>query len=356
MIIMIKTKSYAGFSADTPLKFHEFNRRDLGDYDIHIKIQYCGVCHSDIHSVRGEWGGAVYPLVPGHEIVGTVEQVGAKVSRYKPGATVGVGCMVNSCGQCQPCKDHKEQRCDQGAVFTYNSVDQDGQTTKGGYSDHIVVHEKFVLSVPENLNLAAAAPLLCAGITTYSPLKYWKIKKGDKVGVIGLGGLGHMAVKFASSLGATVVVLTTSPEKKAAALKMGADEVIISSQLDTMQKHLNSFDFMLDTVSAPHDVNLYLDLLKPEKTLCMLGIAPEPHSISSTSLILKQKNLSGSLIGGIADTQEMLNYCGKHHIECDIEIIPIQKINEAYERIMRGEVQYRFVIDMQSLQDDRLPV
>lgn len=349
---MIKTKSYAGFSADTPLKFYEFNRRDLGDHDIHIKIQYCGICHSDIHTVRDEWAGAVYPLVPGHEIVGTVEQVGAMVTRYKPGATVGVGCMVNACGHCSPCKDHKEQRCEQGAIFTYNSLDHDGQTTKGGYSDNIVVHEKFVLSIPDNLNLAAAAPLLCAGITTYSPLKYWNIGKGDKVGIIGLGGLGHMAVKFASAMGANVVVLTTSPEKKTAALKMGAHEVIISSQLDELQQHHNSFDFLIDTVSATHDVNLYLDLLKPEKTLCMLGVAPEPLPISAASLIYKQKSLSGSLIGGVAETQEMLNYCGEHHIECDIEMIPIQKINEAYERIMRGDVQYRFVIDMQSLQDE----
>ncbi len=352
---MIKTRSYAGFSADSPLKFYEFNRRELGEHDVHIKIKYCGICHSDIHTVRNEWGGAVYPLVPGHEIVGVVEKVGAKVTRYQPGATVGVGCMVGSCGHCQPCKEHKEQRCDK-SVFTYNSVEQDGQTTKGGYSDSIVVHEDFVLSVPDNLDLAAAAPLLCAGITTYSPLKYWKVGKSDKVGVIGLGGLGHMAVKLASSMGAQVVVLTTSPEKKAAALKMGAHEVIISSQLEEVKKHLNSFDFMIDTVSAPHDVNLYLDLLKPEKTLCMVGISPQPHPVSSKSLIFKQKNLSGSLIGGIAETQEMLNYCGKHQIECDIEIIPIQKINEAYERVMRGDIQYRFVIDMQSLQDDHLPV
>lgn len=347
---MIKTKSYAGMSADTPLKFYEFNRRALGEHDVHIKIKYCGICHSDIHSVRNEWKGAVYPLVPGHEIVGVVEAVGAKVSRYKPGAIVGVGCMVGSCGVCQPCKDHKEQRCDQGAVFTYNSVEEDGQTTKGGYSDNIVVSEKFVLAMPENINLAAAAPLLCAGITTYSPLKHWKIGASDKVGVIGLGGLGHMAVKLASSMGAEVVVFTTSPDKKDAALKMGAHSVVFSHQAETMQLHLNTFDFILDTVSAPHDVNVYLALLKPEKTLCMLGISPEPHQIASGSLVFGQKNLSGSLIGGIAETQEMLDYCGKHQIECDIELIPIQTINEAYERVLRGDVAYRFVIDMESLE------
>ena len=337
-------------SADTPLKFYEFNRRALGEHDVHIKIKYCGICHSDIHSVRNEWKGAVYPLVPGHEIVGVVEAVGAKVSRYKPGAIVGVGCMVGSCGVCQPCKNHKEQRCDQGAVFTYNSVEEDGQTTKGGYSDNIVVSEKFVLALPENLNMAAAAPLLCAGITTYSPLKHWNIGALDKVGVIGLGGLGHMAVKLASSMGAEVVVFTTSPDKKDAALKMGAHSVVLTQRAENMQPHLNSFDFILDTVSAPHDVNAYLALLKPEKTFCMLGISPEPHRIDGGSLVFGQKNLSGSLIGGIAETQEMLDYCGKHQIECDIELIPIQNINEAYERVLQGDVAYRFVIDMESLE------
>lgn len=346
---MIKTKSYAGMSADTPLKFYEFSRRTLGEQDVHIKIKYCGICHSDIHSVRNEWKGAVYPLVPGHEIVGVVQAVGAKVSRYKPGAIVGVGCMVGSCGVCQPCKDHKEQRCEKGAVFTYNSLDEEGQTTKGGYSDNIVVPEKFVLTIPDNLNLAAAAPLLCAGITTYSPLKHWKISASDKVGVIGLGGLGHMAVKLAFSMGAEVVVFTTSPDKKDAALKMGAHSVVFSHEAKNMEPHLNTFDFIIDTVSAPHDVNVYLALLKPEKTLCMLGISPQPHQIASGGLVFGQKNLSGSLIGGIAETQEMLDYCGKNQIECDIELISIQNINEAYERVLRGDVAYRFVIDMESL-------
>ncbi len=352
---MIKTKSYAGFSANSPLQFHEFMRRALGEYDVHIQIKYCGVCHSDIHTVRDEWGGAVYPLVPGHEIVGVVKAVGANVTQYQPGAIVGVGCMVGSCGHCEPCQAHKEQRCSH-CCFTYNSAEADGQTTKGGYSDHIVVHEKFVLRMPENLDLAAAAPLLCAGITTYSPLRYWNVGPLDKVGIIGLGGLGHMAVKLARSMGAHVVVLTTSPEKKAKALNLGAHEVIVSTDLAMMLEHRNSFDFMLSTISAPHDVNEYLDLLKPEKTLCMVGISPEPLALSSTSLILQQKNLSGSLIGGLAETQEMLDYCGQHQIHCDIELIPIQKINEAYERVIRGDVQYRFVIDMESLQDEGVPV
>jgi uncharacterized zinc-type alcohol dehydrogenase-like protein len=346
---MIKSKGYAGFSADTPLKLYDFMRRDLGEHDVHITIQYCGICHSDIHSVRNEWRGAVYPMVPGHEIVGVVAQIGAKVTKHKVGDKVGVGCMVGSCGQCTPCKQHTEQRCEQGVTLTYNSLDADGQTTKGGYSNNIVVPEHFVLSVPSTLNLAAAAPLLCAGITTYSPLKHWQIGHGHKVGIIGLGGLGHMGVKFARAFGAEVVVFTSSPEKKEAALKMGAHDVVFSKDPDSLAQQHNSFDFILDTVSARHDVNLYLDLLKPEKTLCMLGISPEPHSISAKNLIFGQKNLSGSLIGGIAQTQEMLNYCGQHHIECDIEMIPIQQVNAAYERILRGDVQYRFVIDMQSL-------
>lgn len=344
---MIKSKGYAGWSAEEPLRPYEFNRRALGVHDVHIKIKYCGICHSDIHSVRNEWGSAVYPLVPGHEIVGIVAAVGSDVTRYQPGDLVGVGCMVGSCGTCSACQDHKEQRCEQG-LFTYNSVEADGQTTKGGYADNIVVDEHFVLSLPDNLDMAAA-PLLCAGITTYSPLKYWKIGKGDRVGVIGLGGLGHMAVKLASALGAKVVVFTTSPKKKSEALAMGAEEVVLSKPVENLYKFRNSLDFILDTVSAPHDVNQYLDLLKPEKTLCMLGIAPHAHSVAAKNLIFGQKNLSGSLIGGIAETQEMLDFCGKHNIHCDIELIPIQHVNLAYERILRNDVHYRFVIDLQSL-------
>ncbi len=346
---MIKAKGYAGFDAASALKPYEFDRREPGNFDVHIDIQYCGVCHSDIHTVRNEWGGAQYPLVPGHEIVGVVKQVGAKVSRFKPGSLVGVGCMVNSCGHCVCCDDHQEQFCKKGATFTYNTVDADGTVTKGGYSNTIVVDEKFVLSVPENLKLEAVAPLLCAGITTYSPLRHWKIGKGDKVGIIGLGGLGHMAVKFARSFGAHVVVFTTSPQKIADALNMGAHEVVLSKNTDDMQKQLGSFDFILDTVSAPHDVNAYMALLKNEKTLCLLGISPDALKIAPFSVVGGRKNLSGSLIGGIAETQEMLDYCDKHNITCDIELIPIQQINEAYERVLNSDVKYRFVIDMQSL-------
>ena len=346
---MIKAKGYAGFSADTPLRLYEFSRRDLGEHDVHIAIKYCGICHSDIHSVRNEWNGAIYPMVPGHEVIGVVENVGSKVTQHRRGDWVGVGCMVDSCGHCKPCKDHKEQRCENGTTLTYNTPQSDGQTTKGGYSDHIVVQEHFVLSIPANLNPAAAAPLLCAGITTYSPLKHWQVSAGDKVGIVGLGGLGHMAVKLAKAMGAQVIVLTTSPEKKESAIKLGAHDVLVSTQKQDMEKHANTFDFILNTISHPHDLNPYIDLLKEDKTLCLLGISPQPHQFSSTELVLGQKNISGSLIGGIAETQEMLNYCGQHHIECDIELIPIQEVNAAYERVIKGDVRYRFVIDMQSL-------
>lgn len=348
---MIKSKGYAGFDATSPLKQYEFERRELGPFDVHIEIKYCGVCHSDIHTVRNEWGGAKYPLVPGHEIVGIVKQVGANVSQYQEGSLVGVGCMVNACGTCACCNDNTEQFCTQGATFTYNSPEKDGNITKGGYSDNIVVHEKFVLKIPTHLDLPKIAPLLCAGITTYSPLKHWNIGKNDKVGVIGLGGLGHMAIKLARSFGAHVVLFTTSPQKKDDALKMGAHEVVLSKNAEEMNQQLNSFDFILDTVSAPHDVNAYLALLKNEKTLCMLGVSPTPHQIASSALIFGRKNLSGSLIGGIAETQEMLDYCGKNNITCDIELIPIQDINKAYERVLKSDVKYRFVIDMQSLND-----
>ena len=346
---MIKAKGYASFDATSPLTFYEFDRREIGDSDVLIEIKYCGVCHSDIHTVRDEWGGAKYPLVPGHEIVGVVKKVGSTVQSYQEGSIVGVGCMVDSCGDCACCNDNLEQFCHQGATFTYNSQEANGSITKGGYSNQIVVNEKFVLKIPENLKLEAVAPLLCAGITTYSPLKHWNIVKNDKVGVIGLGGLGHMAVKLAKSFGAHVVVFTTSPQKIDDAIKLGAAEVVISKHPDEMKKHLDSFDFIIDTVSAPHDIDAYIALLKHEKTLCMLGISPKPHQIASFSLVNGRKNLSGSLIGGIAETQEMLDYCGKYNITCDIEMIPIQKINEAYERVLKSDVKYRFVIDMQSL-------
>lgn len=346
---MIKTNSYAGFDAASDLKPHTFERRDVGKSDVHIAIQYCGVCHSDIHTVRDEWGGAVYPLVPGHEIVGKVVSVGSDVKKFKTGDLVGVGCMVNSCGTCSSCKRDLEQFCESGVTFTYNSPDAHEGTTKGGYADQIVVNEKFVLKIPANLNLAEAAPLLCAGITTYSPLKHWKIGKDSKVGIIGLGGLGHMAVKFARAMGAHVVVFTTSPSKKDDALKMGAHEVVISKNPDEMKQHVGTLDFIIDTVSAPHDLASYISMLKIDGTLCMVGVSPDPHQIASGTVIFGRKSLSGSLIGGIAETQEMLDYCGKHNITCDIELIPIQKINEAYSRVLKSDVKYRFVIDMASL-------
>jgi uncharacterized zinc-type alcohol dehydrogenase-like protein len=348
---MIKSKSYAGYDATSDLKPYSFDHRAVGDDDVHIEIKYCGVCHSDIHTVRNEWGGAVYPLVPGHEIVGIVKQIGANVKKFKAGDTVGVGCMVNSCGNCESCKNNLEQFCKQGATFTYNSPDADGSITKGGYSDNIVVNEKFVLKVPSNLPLQEVAPLLCAGITTYSPLKHWKIGKNDKVGIVGLGGLGHMGVKLASSMGAHVVVFTTSPSKKADALKMGAHEVVISTDKAAMEKQAGTFNFIIDTVSAPHDLASYMALLKTDATLCMVGASPDPHQIASHTLIFGRKSLSGSLIGGIAETQEMLDYCGKHNISCEIELIPIQKINDAYTRVLKSDVKYRFVVDMQSLEN-----
>lgn len=346
---MIKAKGYAAYDATSPLKPYEFNRRQVNDHDIHIQIQYCGVCHSDIHTARGEWKDIKYPVVPGHEIVGVVKAVGAAVKKHKVGDTVAVGCMVNSCGQCESCKIHLEQFCQKGCTFTYNSVETDGNTTKGGYSDSIVVNEKFVLNVPKNLSLANVAPLLCAGITTYSPLRHWKIGKGQKVGVVGLGGLGHMGVKFARSFGAHVVVFTTSQNKKEDALKMGAHEVVLSKNEDEMKQQANSFDFILDTVSAKHNLMAYMALLKTDGTLCMVGASPDPHEISSSTVIWGRKSLSGSLIGGIAETQEMLDYCAKHNITCDIEMISMQDINKAYERVLKSDVKYRFVIDMQTL-------
>lgn len=346
---MIEAKGFAGFDSTSPLALYAFNRRDVGEEDVQIDIKYCGICHSDIHTVRGEWGKVKYPLVPGHEIVGVVKKVGTKVKHHHVGDIVGVGCMVNSCGHCDQCHDHMEQFCKQ-CIFTYNGIDVDGTNTQGGYSNAIIVNEKFVLKIPSHLKLQEVAPLLCAGITTYSPLKHWNIGKGDKVGVIGFGGLGHMAVKLARSFGAHVVVFTTSPNKREDALRIGAKETVLSKEPEQMKKYTNSLDFIIDTVSAPHDVNAYLALLKNEKTLCMVGVSPTPHQIASSSLIHGRKKLSGSLIGGIAETQEMLNYCGQHHITCDIELIPIQKINEAYERVLKSDVKYRFVIDMESLQ------
>ena len=327
-------------------------RREPGPLDVQIEILFCGICHSDVHQVRNEWSSimpTVYPIVPGHEIVGRVTQVGSAVTKYKPGDLAAVGCMVDSDHTCPHCQAGLEQFCP-NMILTFNSPDKHlGGVTYGGYSDSIVVDERFVLRVPANLNLAGAAPLLCAGITTYSPMRRWGVTQGKKVGVVGLGGLGHMAVKFAHALGAHVVVFTTSPNKKEDALRLGADKVVVSRDANEMQKHTGSFDFILDAVSAHHDINAYLNLLRPDGTITLVGAPEKPLAVSAFSLLMGRRNLSGSLIGGIAETQEMLDFSGAHNITADVEVIPIQKVNEAYERLLRSDVKFRFSIDMASL-------
>jgi uncharacterized zinc-type alcohol dehydrogenase-like protein len=315
-----------------------------------MEILYCGVCHSDIHQARSEWPGTVYPCVPGHEIVGRVTRIGSQVKKFKVGDTSAVGCMVDSCRTCSHCQSGLEQYCLNFATFTYNSPDKHLRGhTFGGYSSHIVVDESFVLKVPAGLDLAATAPLLCAGITTYSPLKNWKVKAGKKVGIVGLGGLGHMGVKFARAFGAHVVLFTTSPQKVTDGLRLGAHEVVLSTDREAMAKHANSFDFILDCVSAQHDINTYLSLLKLDATLTLVGVPENPLSVTAFNLILPRRNFAGSAIGGIAETQEMLNFCAENKIVSDIELIPIQKVNEAWERMLKQDVKYRFVIDMASL-------
>lgn len=348
--VKLQTVGYAAQAPTASLAPFSFERRSLKEKDVLIDILYCGVCHSDIHQVRDEWGGSSFPMVPGHEIIGRVRETGNQVTHFKAGDMVGVGCMVDSCRVCDPCKQGLEQFCKKGMTGTYNSLEQDGVTpTYGGYSDKIVVDEAFVLRVPENMDPAGAAPLLCAGITTYSPLRHWKISKGQKVGIIGLGGLGHMGVKFAHAFGAHTVVLTSSTNKKDAALKLGADEVIVSKDLADMEAHAGSFDFLLNTVSAPHDINAYINLLKIDGTMVLVGVPDQPPSLDVFSLIGGRRSLAGSLIGGIKETQEMLDFCGEHGIVSEVEIIPIQQINEAYERMLKGDVRYRFVIDLKSL-------
>jgi alcohol dehydrogenase (NADP+) len=345
----MKTLSYAASSATTPLAPFDLQRRDVGNHDVQIEILYCGVCHSDLHTVRNEWQGTTYPCVPGHEIVGRVVKVGAHVAKFKAGDTAGVGCMVDSCRTCAHCEEDLEQFCPD-TVFTYNSPDQHlGGKTFGGYSQRIVVDEAFVLHVPDNLDLAAAAPLLCAGITTYSPLRHHNVSAGQKIGIVGLGGLGHMGVKLAKAMGAHVVVFTTSANKVDDALRLGADEVVNSKNPDEMQKHLNSCHFILDTVSAQHDINAYFLLLKRDGNLTQVGVPPEPLSVNVSSLIFGRRTFGGSLIGGIKETQEMLDFCGKHNITSDIELIAIEQINEAYDRLVKSDVKYRFVIDMATL-------
>ncbi len=348
---MQKTIGYAAHNNDSPLVPFSFERRDPLPTDVQIEILFCGVCHSDIHQVRNEWGNATFPMVPGHEIVGKVTQVGSQVSKFKIGDHVGVGCLVDSCGVCPDCNDHLEQYCN-NAEFTYNSQDKhSGGTNYGGYSRQIVVNQDFVLHVSDKLDLAAVAPLLCAGITTYSPLKHWKVGKGDKVGIVGLGGLGHVGIKFAHAFGAYVVLFTTSPGKAEDAIRLGADEVVISKNPEEMEKHLASFDFILNTVAASHNLDAYTALLKRDGTLCLVGVPDQPHpSPAIGNLIFKRRRIVGSLIGGLKETQEMLDFCAKNAITSDIEIIPIQQINEAYERVLKSDVKYRFVIDLASLE------
>jgi uncharacterized zinc-type alcohol dehydrogenase-like protein len=346
-----KAKAYAAASAISPLAPAMIPRRDPGEHDVQIEILFCGICHSDLHQVRNEWSvmPTVYPCVPGHEIVGRVINIGTAVTKFKPGDLAAVGCLIDSDGNCNECQAGLEQFCPH-MTLTYNSPDVHlGGVTYGGYTDSIVVKEHFVLRVPSNLNPAGAAPLLCAGITTYSPMRHWGVTKGKKVGVVGLGGLGHMAVKFAHALGAHVVVFTTSPNKKEDALRLGADDVIISRNTDQMSKHVDSFDFILDAVSAEHDINAYIQLLRRDGNITLVGAPDKPHPVSAFGLLFKRRSISGSLIGGIAETQEMLDFSGKHNITADVEVIPIQKINEAYERLSSADVKYRFSIDMATL-------
>ncbi len=349
---MSVTNAYAARTATTPLSPFHFERREVGPHDVKIEILYCGVCHSDIHQARNEWGNSIYPMVPGHEIVGRITQIGDHVKRFQIGDLAGVGCFVDSCRQCPSCLAGEEQYCEVGMTGTYNGYEKDGKTpTYGGYSTQIVVDENYTLRVSEKLALEGVAPLLCAGITTYSPLRHVGVKKGDKVAVLGLGGLGHMAVKFAASFGAEVTMLSSSPSKKVDAQKLGAHHFALTSDPQTMQSLQNHFDVILNTVSAPHDYNTYLNLLNTNGTMIVVGAPPAPAQIPAFNLIMKRRSIMGSLIGGIRETQEMLDYCAEHNITSDVEVIDIANINEAYERMLKGDVRYRFVIDIASLKN-----
>jgi uncharacterized zinc-type alcohol dehydrogenase-like protein len=351
---MFKAYAYAAESAQSPLAPFEFERRATGPNDVRIEILYCGVCHSDLHTARNEWRNTVYPNVPGHEIVGRVSEVGAEVTKFKVGELAGVGCMVDSCRTCASCNEGLEQYCEgpDGFIGTYNAPDKHTQgVTFGGYSNAIVVDEAFTLRIPDNLDPAAVAPLLCAGITTYSPLRHWNVQPGQKVGIVGLGGLGHMGVKLAAAFGAHVVLFTTSKSKIEDAKRLGAHEVVISTDPAQMAEHANSFDYILNTVAASHNLDSFVTLLKRDGTLTLVGVPEHPHpSPSVANFIFKRRALTGSLIGGIAETQEMLDFCGKHGITSDIELIKMDEINTAYERMLKSDVKYRFVIDMASLQ------
>jgi uncharacterized zinc-type alcohol dehydrogenase-like protein len=346
---MIPVKGYAAAKAKTPLGPFKFERRDVGQHDIQIEILYCGVCHSDIHQARDEWGGSIFPMVPGHEIVGKITAIGSEVTKFTVGETAGIGCFVDSCRHCPSCLAGLEQYCDVGMVGTYNGRDKEGKPTYGGYSNQIVVDENYALHVSDKLPLSGVAPLLCAGITTWSPLREWKVGKGHKLGVVGLGGLGHMAVKLGASLGAEVTVLSTSASKKADAEKLGAHHFVVTSDEEQVKQVAGTFDFIINTISAQHEYNFYLQMLKLDGTMILVGVPPEAPSVAAFNLIMKRRRLAGSLIGGIKETQEMLDYCAEHGITSDVEVIDIDYINEAYERMIKNDVRYRFVIDMASL-------
>ncbi len=349
----INVKAYGTEAADAPLQGLSIPRREVAAHDVKIDILYCGVCHSDLHTARNEWHNTIYPNVPGHEIVGKVVSVGSHVKKFKVGDTVGIGCIVDSCRECQYCNEGLEQFCEPGMTGTYNAPDKylPNIQTYGGYSESIVVDENYVLSIPENLDLAATAPLLCAGITTYSPLKHWNVGPGKNVGIVGIGGLGHMGIKIAKAMGAHVVAFTTSESKFKEAQRLGADEVVLSSDPEQMSKFRGKLHFILDAVSAEHDINAYLSLLRVDGSLALVGAPEQPLPVAAFSVILGRKSFAGSMIGGIAETQEMLDFCGKHNITADIEMIDMNQINEAYERLLKGDIKYRFVIDMASLKN-----
>ena len=347
-----KHKAYGASTNTADLELMEIDRREVGANDVKIDILYCGICHSDIHQVRNDWKNSKYPVVPGHEIIGRVVELGSEVTKYKQGDLVGVGCMVDSCKNCDSCHQDLEQFCINGATFTYNSPDKHlGGHTFGGYSTGVTVNQDFVLKIPENIDARGAAPLLCAGITTFSPLNHWNVKKGDKVGIVGLGGLGHMGVKFANAMGAHVVMITTSPNKAEDAKRLGAHEVLISKDQEQMSAHANSFDFILNTVPVGHDINPYVNLLKIDATMVLVGAVEPLGSVNGGGLIMGRKRVAGSLIGGIKETQEMLDFCGEHNITSDVEMVNMQDVNKAFERVVAADVKYRFVIDMESLKN-----
>lgn len=347
---MSTVKAYAAKSATTPIEPFNIERRELKPHDVQLEILYCGVCHSDLHTARNEWGNTMYPVVPGHEIVGRVIKVGNHVKKYKAGDLAAIGCLVDSCRECDNCKEGLEQYCSNGMVGTYNAHERDGSgITYGGYSKQIVAHEDFVLKISDKLPLENVAPLLCAGITTYSPLRHWKVSKGDKVGILGLGGLGHMGVKLAVSFGAEVTMLSHTPSKEADAKRLGAHKFLLTTDKEKVKSMHNYFDFILDTVSAPHDYNIYLNMLKTNGVMVCVGAPSEPAHIPAFNLIMQRRSFAGSLIGGIAETQEMLDYCAAHNMTSDVEVINIKDINESYERMLKGDVRYRFVIDMATL-------